>query len=249
MAMQLRMGILEADPVDDVLAREFGNYPVMFQRLLEEDAGAGAALGFRTYRAWNGELPASIDACDAWLITGSRQSVYDDDPWILALGELVRELHRARRTLVGVCFGHQLVAHVLGGRTALAPVGWCVGVQETRISLALPWMEPFQPALKIAASHRDQVVALPERAQVFAESDRCPVGGFVLDEHILAIQAHPEFGKPYARALLERRRKVVGEQVYERAVATFDQPIDQPLVGRWMRNFILQPNRTRDRPH
>src|SRR5262245_54617587 len=229
-----RLGILEADEVDGPLRERYGDYPSMFATLFE----SSHELELRTYHATRGELPATPEENDAYLITGSRCSVYDDAPWIRALGDFVVRVDASRRKLVGICFGHQLIAHVLGGRTGPAPVGWCVGVQKNDITLPLAWMDPERESVLLPASHRDQVAILPDRARVFATSERCPIAGYVIDDHILAIQAHPEFGKPYSRALLERRREVIGEERYQEAVGSYAVDTDQPLLGRWIDRFL-----------
>ena len=233
------LGILEADRVDGPLKDSYGDYPAMFEALL----GDADDVTYRVYRAHAGELPPSIDECDAYLITGSRFSVYDDEPWIRALGDFVVRLDSARKKLVGICFGHQLIAHVLGGRTEPAPEGWCVGVRRSEILFPLDWMEPYQSSVALPASHRDQVAVLPDRARIFASAERCPIAGYVMDHHILAIQAHPEFGKPYSRALLERRRPLVGEERYEEAVASYDTDTDQGVVAEWINRFIADDAR------
>ena len=84
---------------------------------------------------------------------------------------------------------------------------------------------------------------LPDRARIFASGERCPIAGYVMDDHILAIQAHPEFGKPYSRALLERRRPLVGEERYEEAVASYDADTDQGVVAEWINRFIVDDAR------
>jgi GMP synthase-like glutamine amidotransferase len=232
--VERRLGILEADEVDGPLRERYGDYPAMFATLL----GGSNELELRVYHATRGELPLTPDENDAYLITGSRHSVYDDEPWIHALGDFVVRADAARRKLVGICFGHQLIAHVLGGRTEPAAVGWCVGVQKNDIMLPLAWMDPERETVFLPASHRDQVAVLPDRARVFATSERCPIAGYVIDDHILAIQAHPEFAKPYSRALLERRRPLIGEERYQEAVGSYRIETDQPLLGRWIKRFL-----------
>ncbi|MFW5995352.1 MAG: glutamine amidotransferase-related protein, partial [Spirochaetia bacterium] len=80
-----------------------------------------------------GGLPESVHEYDAYLITGSYAGVYDQEPWIEALLQFVREAHAGSKPLVGICFGHQVIAHALGGRAEKAKVGWQLGVVSTKI--------------------------------------------------------------------------------------------------------------------
>ena len=107
----MKLGILKTDAVRPEWVPEFGEYPDMFIGLLRL---ADPALEFRVYDVEEGVYPEDIDEVDAYLITGSKSSVYDDQPWIATLMEFVRELDRRRKKLVGICFGHQLVAQALG---------------------------------------------------------------------------------------------------------------------------------------
>ena len=163
----MRIGILKTDSVREEFQHEFGDYPAMFRAVLMASAD-DVPIEFRDYDVQRGEYPASIDECDAYLITGSRESVYDDQPWIHRLAQFVQELDAARHTLVGICFGHQLIAHVLGGETRAAETGWAVGVQDTQVLSPAEWMLPYRERFGLLSSHKDQVVRLPERAEVFA---------------------------------------------------------------------------------
>ncbi len=111
-----------------------------------------------------GEFPEDLDACDAWITTGSRHSVYDDVPWIVRLAELVRALDRERRKLVGICFGAQMIGHALGGEVARAPSGWQVGLKEVRIVTIEPWMSPPADTFRILHSNGDQILTPPDSA-------------------------------------------------------------------------------------
>jgi GMP synthase-like glutamine amidotransferase len=233
----MRIGILKTDSVRDEFKSEFGDYPAMFRAMLM--AGADDfPLEFADYDVQKGEYPRTLDECDVYLITGSRESVYDDQPWIHRLGEFVRELDAARHKLVGICFGHQLIAHVLGGRTAPAEQGWAVGVQDTCVVTPQEWMQPYRERFGLLSSHKDQVVELPARAQRFASTSFCPNSGFTIDEHILTFQGHPEFAKGYSHALLDLRRQILGEALYNTGVASLEQPVHQSLIGRWIINFV-----------
>ena len=122
----MRIGILKTDSVLPELSQQFGDYPEMFSELLR---GAEPSLEVSVWDMVARERPAKLDDCDGWLITGSRHSVYEDLPWIRDLESLIREIHESRRKLVAICFGHQLVAQVLGGRTGAAARGWTIGGQ------------------------------------------------------------------------------------------------------------------------
>ena len=80
-----------------------------------------------------GELPATLDACDAYLCTGSRASVYDEAGWIHALKDFVRQAYAAGKPFVGICFGHQMLAEALGGKTSKAPQGWGAGIHTVEV--------------------------------------------------------------------------------------------------------------------
>lgn len=233
----MRIGILKTDSVREEFQHEFGDYPAMFRAVLMASAD-DVPIEFRDYDVQRGEYPASIDECDAYLITGSRESAYDDQPWIHRLAQFVQELDAARHTLVGICFGHQLIAHVLGGETRAAETGWAVGVQETQVLSPAEWMLPYRERFGLLSSHKDQVVRLPERAEVFASTPFCPNSGFTIGDHILTFQGHPEFSKGYSRALIELRRDLLGEPGYSSGVESLGKPVHQSMVGRWIINFI-----------
>lgn len=239
----MRIGILQTDEVLEPLQPAHGDYPAMFRAALSDPAALPPELHgnppqFADYAVYRGELPDPAE-CDAYVITGSRHSVYDPLPWLPPLVEFLRSALAARRRIIGICFGHQLIAHFFGGSTARADTGWCVGIQHNLVLVPEPWMVPAAATFDLPASHRDQVMALPPDAIRFAATDRCPNAGFVVGTNVLALQCHPEFTPSYARDLLELRRPVLGDDVVDAAQATLGQPSDGPLVARWMLNFLV----------
>ena len=233
----MRIGILKADSVREEFQSEFGDYQGMFQRVL--DSVARSALEYRTYDVLAGDYPESIDECDGYVITGSRESVYDEQDWIRRLGDFVIALHEQQKRTVGICFGHQLIAHVLGGETTPAARGWGVGVHEFRVEDAPPWMSGKLGSFRLLCSHRDQVARLPQDARVFARSDFCPVAGFTLGEHFVTFQGHPEFVKPYAEILMESRKELL-ESEYDKGIASLAETTDEAQVATWMLEFFQQ---------
>jgi GMP synthase-like glutamine amidotransferase len=233
----MRIGILQADSVMPEFQKDFGNYPAMFMDLLKSVSCANQ-LQFRTYDVERGVYPASIDECDVYLITGSRASVYDEKSWIRTLQDYVLSLHRANKMLVGICFGHQLIATALGGRTEAADSGWGVGCHSSQVVRTEEFMTPAQPAFSLLVSHKDQVTQLPKDAELLATSDFCPNAMFRIDRHILTFQGHPEFHKGYSRALMEMRRNILGAEIHSRGIASLAMQTDERLVAEWILNFI-----------
>jgi GMP synthase-like glutamine amidotransferase len=231
----MRIGILKTDSVLPELSQQFGDYPEMFSELLR---GAAPALEVSVWDIVARERPDQLDACDGWLITGSRHSVYEDLPWIRDLEILVREIHESRRKLLAICFGHQLVAQVLGGRTAPAARGWTVGVQTMEPTKNYAGKGFFPEACRVIHSHQDQVLELPPDARLLAGNGACPNGVFQVDEHILAIQGHPEFRSDYARALYLRRRKILGEENFTEAIDSLRHGDNAAAIARAMIDFV-----------
>lgn len=231
----MKLGILKTDSVRPEWVPQFGEYPDMFATLLSR---VDPDMEFAIYDVEQGEYPADIDEVDAYLITGSKSSVYDDKPWIAELMAFVRELHARHKKLVGICFGHQLVAHALGGRTEKSARGWGVGL-HTHTFHGLPhWHDGDHPDLDILVSHQDQVTAVADGAEVLAGSEFCENAVTQLGDHILTFQGHPEFIPEYASAIMNVRRETIGEHAYEHGMASLAGNHQGERVARWIHTFI-----------
>lgn len=231
----MKIGILKSDDVYPVLAQEYGEYPDMFINLLSK---VDPNLHFVIYAVQHGEYPAHIDDVDAYLITGSKASVYDDAGWIHQLIDFVRKLHEAQKKLVGICFGHQLVAHALGGRTAKSEKGWGIGRHSYQLTEQAAEFAPPGEEFSILASHQDQVVEPAEGAEILASSDFCPVAMTRVGDHILTFQGHPEFNPDYAHGLMDVRRDLYNDTLYNQAVDSLTLPLDQLQVAQWIVEFL-----------
>ncbi len=228
------IGILQTDSVLAHLQSRFGDYPQMFMGLLDGECAGG--LHYRVIDCQRAEYPAA-SLCDAYLITGSRASVYDDEAWIVRLADFVRDALDAGRKVVGVCFGHQLLAHFCGGRTE--QVGWAVGVHRCEVVHGGPWMQPPLNEFGLLSSHQDQVRELPAGARLLFRTAFCPISGFAMGDQVLTVQGHPEFTKPYARALMEMRRDLLGAGTFQAGLASLDEATHERDVARWLLNFMV----------
>lgn len=232
----MRLGILQCDSVRHELQPEFGDYPDMFRRLL---SSADPDLTFRVYDLTSGEFPDTLDECDAWLFTGSKWGVNDDEDWIRRAEVLAAHLHEERRPTIGICFGHQLIARALGGRTEKATAaGWGVGVHTARILSRPGWMAPAADDLSLLVSHQDQVTELPAGATLLAAHPFCPHDMYQVGEHILTFQGHPEFRKGYSQATMDRRREQLGEETYRRGVESLELATDEAVAAEWIVRFL-----------
>jgi len=231
----MKIGILNTDAVKPEFAVKFGEYPEMFGELL---SAANSELELITYEVVANEYPADIDEVDAYIITGSKLSVYDDVPWINQLKDFVRKLNKAKKKTIGICFGHQLIAEALGGKTSKADQGWCVGVHAGTLSDDASDYGIAGSKFQILSNHQDQVQELPIGGKLLASTEACPIAMTAVDNHILTFQGHPEFTKPYARALLDMRREIFGEALYQKAVNSLQEETDQLQVARWILDFI-----------
>ncbi len=200
----MKIGILQAGHSPDEVRDSVGNYGEMFTRLLD-----GHGFDFEIFSVVDGQFPSGLDAADGWLITGSKHGAYEDHDWIPPLEDLIREIRAAGQPLVGVCFGHQIIAQALGGKVEKFAGGWSVGRTEYDFG---------DETLALNAWHQDQVTQLPDGAEVVASTDFCANAALIYGDQILTIQPHPEFTSELVAGLIEHRgRGNVPDQLLDRA--------------------------------
>ncbi len=192
----MKIGILQTGHVPDDLAERHGKYPDMFARLLD-----GHGFEFLAFPVVDQIFPDSVHAADGWLITGSRYGAYEDHPWIPPLEEFIREIYAAGVPLVGVCFGHQIMAQAMGGKVEKFGGVWGVGNCEYTYNNG--------DTTRLLAMHQDQVVEAPPEATTSATSDYCKFAGFSYKGNAMSIQPHPEFSRDFMRELIEMRSGTV----------------------------------------
>ncbi|MEH6515701.1 MAG: GMP synthase [Halioglobus sp.] len=231
----MKLGILKTDTVRPEWVPQFGEYPDMFAALL---GSLDPTIEFVTYDIESGVFPESPDEVDAYLITGSKSSVYDDKDWIRKLEGFVRDLHDREKKMVGICFGHQLIARALGGVAEKSSKGWGVGLHTHQFNRSAAWHDQGEADFDILVSHQDQVTQLPEGATVLAGSEFCENAVCQIGDHILTFQGHPEFVPEYSREIMEFRREMIGEEVYSNGVASLASSPENERIGHWILNFL-----------
>ncbi len=227
----MRVAVLQTGEPPPELAERFGSYPDMFESLLE----MGSLPYFAVER---GRWPTAITDFDAYVITGSPAGVYDPLPWIAELKTFLRAA-KGQAALVGICFGHQVMAEAFGGHVIKSPKGWGVGLQHYQVVEARPWMD-HATSFSIPASHQDQVILHPPEAKVIAASPFTHFAGLAYhDQPAISFQGHPEFEPAYAQALLKSRKgSHLPHEQADAAIASLNHPNDRARVGGWIRAFL-----------
>ncbi|GAB4273776.1 MAG: type 1 glutamine amidotransferase [Pararhodobacter sp.] len=222
----MKIGILETGPAPETL-RDFGDYPSMFRSFLD-----GHGFTFETYHVKDMDFPTSATACDGWIITGSKYGVYEDHAFIPPLEQLIRDALDAGRPVVGICFGHQIMAQALGGKVEKFAGGWSVGPTDYDFD---------GQVLRLNAWHQDQVVAPPPGARTIASSPFCRHAGLAYGDKGLSVQPHPEFGNAFIDELIETRgRGVVPDTLLDAAKERLSLSTDGTVLAARIADFFKQ---------
>ncbi|KAL5521075.1 hypothetical protein ACEPAG_8997 [Sanghuangporus baumii] len=231
----IKLALLLCDtPVPAVLAAK-GTYLDVFRELLR--------LSYPSFKLENEQSPSPfiLDGFDVVsaqeypdlnkgeysgvLISGSKFSAYDNDPWIIRLVEWVKDAAERRQEikLIGICFGHQIIARALGGECVPNGGRWEIGTNEMELtSIGKKVFETDRPMLPIQQMHRDHVPTVPASFHLLASSPVAPVQGLVRfapsgfassgdvgpkDIQILTVQGHPEFTPFIVNSIIDIREK------------------------------------------
>ena len=224
----MRIGILKCGQSPEILRGDLGDYDSMFERLL-----AGRGFDFSSYHVEEMEFPEDIHAADGWLLTGSRHGAYEDHPFIPPLEDFIRKAYAGHVPMVGICFGHQIIAQAMGGKVERHQGGWAVGAQDYDFD---------GQSIKMNAWHRDQVTERPEGAEVCASNEFCENAALVYGDQAFTIQAHPEFKDDFIDGLLRTRAPgLVPPDVMAEAAGKLGQDNDSAAIAEKIADFFKKP--------
>jgi GMP synthase (glutamine-hydrolysing) len=235
----MKIGLLLCDHLDPNIAEGIGDYTELYPA-----AFSPVGIDLAVYEVTASQLPKSTSECEGWIVSGSRKSAYEDLPWISELSDFIQTAATDRVPQMGVCFGHQLIASALGGKVEKSTKGWGVGAKEFEIVSTAPWMQAEPPVTKfrMLMSHQDQVLRLPDGAELLATADYCPVAAYRLEDYVFCVQGHPEFVPALSKKLIDARRVTLGEDVADAALLSLENlsshPLDHHLVAEWAARFF-----------
>ncbi|MBU2982760.1 type 1 glutamine amidotransferase [Lentibacter algarum] len=225
----MKIGILQTGHAPDEIRDEQGDYDDMFRSLL-----GARGYEFITFNVVEGIFPSGPQDADAWLITGSKHGAYEDHPWIPPLEALIRDIKALGLPMIGVCFGHQIIAQALGGKVEKFSGGWAIGRHDYTINGA---------NMSLNAWHQDQVVDLPEGAEVIGSNAFCANAALLIDGTILTIQPHPEFTADVIDGLIKYRSGTVPDALVKSARENLGSPTQSDKFGELMIAHLEKANR------
>jgi GMP synthase-like glutamine amidotransferase len=204
----------------------------------------GPSYTYQEFDAVRRDLPRPSPSVGAYVITGSSAGVQDGDSWIDSLHDWLPEVDPAT-PLIGICFGHQIMAKAFGGSVKRSRNGWAVGLRRYKVQLHETWMTQTGHFV-LPVLHQDQVVVAPPGSRVIAAHEACPFGALSYgDRRALSFQGHPEIPLAYASTLIEtfRNNGAIGAEEAARARASLRQTDDCALVMGWIRQFLVHEER------
>jgi GMP synthase-like glutamine amidotransferase len=232
----MKLTIIQTGDVPLPIRDQFGPYPDMFRDMFEK---AGQSFDYETVRAHDNVALPDPATLEGIVITGSPAGVYDDHPWLDPLRTFIRGAYATRTPMLGVCFGHQIMADALGGEVRKSEKGWGIGRHVYGVTQRPPFLGGNLPEFAIGCSHQDQVIVPPRDAEVFLSSDFTPNAGLLYrNGAAISVQAHPEFEDDYTIALARIKKGRTPDENIANALASMSRPSDSREVAGYIGAFL-----------
>ncbi|KFK32688.1 hypothetical protein AALP_AA6G276100 [Arabis alpina] len=223
--------------------KTYGGYFNVFVSTFGEDGEQ-----WDLFRVIDGEFPddKDLEKYDGFVISGSLHDAFGDADWIVKLCSLCQKLDVMKKKVLGICFGHQILSRIKGGKIGRASRGADMGLRS--ITIAKDAVKPggyfgnqIPKSLAIIKCHQDEVLELPESATLLAYSDQCNVEMCSIGNHFLSIQGHPEYNKEILFEIIDRvvNMKLMEQDVVDKAKATMEDA--EPDRKQWQtlcKNFL-----------
>ncbi|XP_010525777.1 PREDICTED: gamma-glutamyl peptidase 5 [Tarenaya hassleriana] len=244
MVEQRRFALFLATPDSEFVKKTYGGYYNVFLSTFADEGEQ-----WDLFRVVDGEFPGDDDlhCYDGFVISGSPHDAFADSDWILKLCSICQKLDDMKKKVLGICFGHQIICRIKGGKVGRSPGGLDMGLRN--ITIAKEAVKPegyfgeeIPTSLAIIKCHQDQVLELPETATVLASSDFCNIEMFSVGDHILCIQGHPEYNKDILFEIIDRVHltlKLIQKEFADKAKGTMENAeADRKRWETLCKNFL-----------
>ncbi|KAI8810879.1 class I glutamine amidotransferase-like protein [Cladochytrium replicatum] len=243
----VRVAVLLCDTPAPPVVEKYGAYDRIFKEMLD---AASKTIEQRTpqlevsyFDVVSEVLPKSAGDFDAYIMTGSKYSAYEDLEWIRKLKAFVKDvIVNTNAKVVGICFGHQIIAEALGGKVEKNVRGWEVATTPMQLN------EDGERFWKLGKSeayiqqmHQDIVTKIPYGFRVLASSSICEYQSMILDGRVITLQGHPEFVPGVVKTIVGIRNKlgIFSDEFAADATTRADHTVDHPVLATRLVEFIL----------
>lgn len=226
--------LLKTGSAFDEIVTDHGDFDQLFVTALGD-----SPVTIDTVDARHETLPA-LDNYQAVLITGSHHMVTDHEAWSDALLPYIREMAERNLPVLGVCYGHQLLAEALGGSAGYHPEGAEIGTVAVTLSEAGqqdPLLGQLPNPFSAHVTHSQSALTLPDNAVLLAHNSYEPHQAFRVNNNIWGVQFHPEFTAEVNRIYLDKQQDkliALGRDVAQLRAEIHETALCNSLVRRFV---------------
>ena len=242
----MKIGILICGKPTKNFINKFGDCGKIYKDFLSSSQENN--FRYQYYNCYEGKFPdkLEISICDCFMITGSPHSVYDNLEWINKLKELVRYFDNIKKKMIGICFGHQLIAAALGCEVKKNTKGWEVSrcrIELNKLGQSLLKKKAINHNdnyLYIHQMHKDIVSDINEDSglEIFSYNDMCNNQGMIKENHILTFQGHPEYFAGIIETLLNQRKNIIDKMIVSSGIERCNWYTNKGILLEIITNFI-----------
>ncbi|KPM36025.1 hypothetical protein AK830_g10538 [Neonectria ditissima] len=229
-----RLAVLECEAPPTPVLKMYGTYGDIVKNFLTSvvETATYPNLEILKWNLLSAKSFPDLDTIDGVLLTGSQFTAFEDDAWVPGLTEFIQRAYAARKPLVGICYGHQMISRALGGTVARCPEGWELGVQ--RIKLSPMGTTLFgKSSLRIHQVHQDAVIQTPPGVEAIGYSAQCGIQIAYQRGRVLSFQGHPEFDVFITTHEISERysKESFDKTMYSDALSRVGRPHDGLLIA------------------
>ncbi len=206
-----KIAILKTGSTAEGLRRTKGDFEHWVQRALGQPDSKIVVLNTMHISSW-----PEPNTFRALILTGSHANVTENLSWMLSLKEYVVRGYAQSVPMLGICFGHQLLASAFGGKVGANPNGKEYGAVTFRLSRegkANPLFAGLPESFPVFMSHEQSALQLPAGAQCLGQTSKESHGAFFLQPNVWGLQFHPEFDPQIMRWYLENHFHIPAAEI------------------------------------